>query len=278
MELHAAVNGTDLYYELHGAGRPVLAMHGAGLDHAYFRPWLDPLGDAAQWIFYDHRGHGRSERPKSLDTVGRSTWTEDADALRASLGHEKIAVFGHSFGGALAQTYALDYSDRVAGLILCATAPAMDYVGEAMAALQARATPDQLAALQAGGAGPVDDAGFRSGWMRVLPLYFKNFNPELVMAMDRATHYSGAGFTRASQCLTTFNTVKQLEQIKCPTLVIGGAADLTAPPAHTAERLASGIAGAELAIFEESGHFPFIEEPDRFRDVVREFLGKLPAP
>jgi proline iminopeptidase len=278
MELHAAVNGTDLYYELAGAGRPVLTMHGAGLDHACFRPWLDPLGDVAQWIFYDHRGHGRSERPKSLDTVGPSTWNEDADALRASLGHEKIVVFGHSFGGALAQIYALDYGDRLAGLILCSTAPALDYLPEALADLQLRATPEQLAMLQANGAGAADDTAFRRAWMTLLPIYFKSFNPEIGMAMDRATHYSGAGYARAASCLAHFNTVEKLGQIKCPTLVIGGAADWTAPPKHTAARLAEGIAGAELVIFEESGHFPFVEEPDRFRDVVRAFLGKLPAP
>src|SRR5437016_4873387 len=126
MELRAAVNGTELFYALHGDGRPLVTLHGGlGLDHTYFRPWLDALGDAAQLVYYDQRGHGRSQRPP-LDHVGHDTWAADAEELRAHLGHERIVLFGHSYGGYLAQEYALAFGERLAGLILCSTAPAFD--------------------------------------------------------------------------------------------------------------------------------------------------------
>lgn len=58
------LNGTDLFYLSVGQGTPCLVMHGGlGLDHTYLHPWLDPLGDIFQLIYYDHRGNGRSALP-----------------------------------------------------------------------------------------------------------------------------------------------------------------------------------------------------------------------
>ena len=59
-----SVNGTDLYYVVTGDGPPCLVMHGGlGMDHTYLRPWLDPLKDTLQLVYYDHRGNGRSTSP-----------------------------------------------------------------------------------------------------------------------------------------------------------------------------------------------------------------------
>ena len=103
-------------------------MHGgSGLDHTQFRPWLDTLGDRVQLIYYDQLGQGRSTRPLSYDEISIDTWAQEADALRASLGYDKIILFGYSFGGFIAQEYALRYGDHLDGLILCDTAPALDY-------------------------------------------------------------------------------------------------------------------------------------------------------
>src|SRR4051794_5275320 len=110
----AQVNGTELYYTTHGHGRPLLVMHGGlGLDHAYFRPWLDALGDVSELIYYDHRGNGKSARPTDWSGVTHATWADDADALREQLGHERITLYGHSYGGFLALEYALRHADHL---------------------------------------------------------------------------------------------------------------------------------------------------------------------
>src|SRR5581483_9432978 len=181
-----------------------------------------------------------------------------------------------SYGGYLAQDYALRFGDRLAGLILCSTGPAFDYAPVVFSNAQARGTAEQLAVLQSAMTTTVDDEGFRRAWMSILPLYFKRFDPELAMAMDRNTRYSGAAFCRGMQhCLPAFNTIAKLGDIKCPTLILTGADDWIAPPVEGAERLKAGITNAELTIFENSGHFPFIEEAERFQSVVREWLLKL---
>src|SRR6516162_10743394 len=143
--MQARVNQTELFYTSFGEGRPMFMMHGGlGFDHTYFRPWLDPLGDRVQLIYYDHRGNGRSQRPTSYDGISHDTWTADADALRSYLGDELIILFGHSYGGFLAQEYALRYGQHLRGLILSCTAPALDYPEVTRANAQARGTSEQV--------------------------------------------------------------------------------------------------------------------------------------
>ena len=105
----ARVNGSELFYTEAGHGVPCLVMHGGlGVDHTQFREWLDPLGDVLRLIYYDHRGNGRSGRPP-IETLTFDQLVADADALRAHLGYDQIAVMGHSYGGCLALLYALRY-------------------------------------------------------------------------------------------------------------------------------------------------------------------------
>ena len=273
----AHVNGTDLYYHTYGQGRPMLLMHGGlGLDHTSFPAAFDPLGDLFTLIYYDHRGNGRSERPESFAGITHATWADDADALRAHLGYDRIILFGHSYGSFLAQEYALRYGDRLDGLILCATAPVIDYMDVIQANAAARGTPDQLTALgEAFGRPMADDADFRSIWLRLAPLYYKRYDPEVDAAIDATTVYSAAAWNHVNvNCLPQFNTLPRLGEITAPTLVLSGAEDWITPPAQ-GERIRAGIPNAELVVFQESGHWPFIEEPERFKQVIRDWIDRL---
>lgn len=100
--MRVQLSDTELFFEPFGQGHPVLIMHGGlGLDHTYFRPWLDKLADVAELIYYDHRANGRSARPSVIEGIGHETWAADADALRAHLGYDRIILLGHSYGGFL---------------------------------------------------------------------------------------------------------------------------------------------------------------------------------
>jgi proline iminopeptidase len=120
------INGTDLFYLESGRGVPCLVMHGGlGVDHTQFREWLDPLGDVLLLIYYDHRSNGRSGRPP-IETLTFAQLVADADGLRAHLGHQQIAVIGHSYGGCVALLYARQYPQRVSHLMLVGTTAAWD--------------------------------------------------------------------------------------------------------------------------------------------------------
>jgi pimeloyl-ACP methyl ester carboxylesterase len=117
-----------LFTERMGDGPPMLVMHGGlGFDHCCFRPWLDALAGNATLIYYDHRGNGRSVEPADWDSFGLAEWTADADAVRAAHGADRLVVLAHSCGVFLALEYARRFPERVAGLVLCCGAPALDY-------------------------------------------------------------------------------------------------------------------------------------------------------
>jgi proline iminopeptidase len=276
--MYAQIDTNEVFYTLHGHGRPMLLMHGgSGLDHTYFRPWLDPLSNQVQLIYYDQLGQGRSTRPQNYEGIGMDTWADEADALRAFLGHERIILFGHSFGGFIALEYALRHGDHLDGLILCDTAPVVDYQEVIMANAQSRGTPEQVQAVVAGLSAPVaDDVSWRQLWRTILPLYFHDYDPDVGAVLDEATLYSAEAFNQGmGKCLPTFNVLSRLGEISVPTLVLAGRHDWITPPAQAAERLHAGLPNSQLVIFEESGHFPFIEEQDKFVTSVSEWLRSL---
>jgi proline iminopeptidase len=276
--MKAQINGIELFYTNHGQGVPLLVMHGGmGLDHTLFRPWLDALSDTAQLIYFDHRGNGRSTRPETFAGISHETWIDDADALRAYLGHERTIVFGHSYGSFLAQEYALRYGQHLDGLILCGTTPAMDYPEVIVANAKARGTPEQFQAAVKGFSAPAaDDASLRQLWMEILPLYFHNYDPKTGTAMDENMLYSASAFNHGFfKCLPNFNTVNRLSEISTPTLIIAGRHDWITPLAQGAERIHAALPNSELVVFENSGHFPFIEEHDKFVNTVSAWVAKL---
>ncbi len=277
--MHAQINGYDIFYTTNGQGYPLLLMHGgSGLDHTYFRPWLDPLSDIAELIYYDQLGNGRSSRPQSYAGISLETWADEADALRAALGHERIIVLGQSYGGFIAQEYALRHGDHLAGLILCNTAPALDYPDVIAANAQKYGTPEQAQIALGGLSDPSavpDDAAWRAIWTKILPMYFHHYDPQIGKAMDEETQYSVGAFAHGFAILGSFNTLNRLGEISAPTLVIGSRYDWITPPEQGAERLHAAIPNSELVVFENSGHFPFIEEQDAFLSTVRNWLTGL---
>ncbi len=276
--MRVQINGYEVFYTIEGQGRPMLLMHGGtGLDHTQFRPWLDTLGNTVQLIYYDQRGQGRTDRPESYEEVTIATWSDEADALRQFLGHEKIILFGFSYGGFIAQEYALRHGEHLDGLILCDTAPALDYPDIIIANAQARSTPEQMQMVGRVLSQPAaDDEELQQNWMAILPLYFNHYDPQVGAAMDATTQYSAGAFNHGMGiCLPTFNTLSRLSEISVPTLVLAGRHDWITPPAQGAERLHAGILNSQTVLFEESGHFPYVEEHDKFVNVVADWISRL---
>ena len=271
------IDNTQLFTHTIGSGTPVLVMHGGlGLDHQYLRPWLDELADVAQITYYDHRGNGRSA-PCSFDGVDHRTWIDDADALRQHLGHDRIVVLGHSYGGFLALGYALRHPERVAGLVLVSTAAVMEHWDRIRSELDARQATDA----QRRGFTDVpwsSDEDFGAWLGAALPLYFHRPDEGAMAHMLATTRISAAASTASGALMAGYDVRSQLEQLDVPCLVVGGRSDFITPPDCTTVPLAAGLPDAELALFERSGHFPFIEEHEAFIDVVRSWIARRARP
>lgn len=283
--MKARIRGTEIYFDIDGLGleagstrmieRPVLfLLHGGpGGDHSGFKTQATAnLRDAAQLVYVDHRGSGRSVS----DDLATNTMDEnidDLDALRDHLGLERISILGSSYGGMVAQGYAIRYPERVANLILVATAPSHRFMDDAKRIVAERGTPDQIRVCQR-----LWDASFESEdqlheyYMTMGTLYSTAFDSE------KAEHGWGRGIRNYEQLnlgfggfLKTFDFTDQLSEIKCPTLVLAGAHDWICPPNHSVE-IAQRIPRAHLKVFENSSHSIAADEPEVFEAVVRGFL------
>ena len=268
----AAINGTELFYEEVGQSGPVcLVMHGGlGFDHTYFRPEFDALARNHRVVYYDHRGNGRSGRPP-LDTLTMEQLADDAAALLGHLGATRARVIGHSYGGFVAQEFALRHPDRLEALVLIDTTPGQLGTGEVE---DTRGKPPPPEFIELMSAPPANDADFTAMAPKVMPFYFHRPDEVDIAGHTAHTIWSADAMMRSMMVLGGWSSVDRLAQVSVPTLMLCGRHDVvTSWP--QGERIASRIPGAELYVFEESGHFPWLEEHDHFFAVLTGWLDGL---
>jgi len=265
----AHLNDTELFYVEVGEGLPCLVMHGGlGGDHSALHPWLDPLGDVMRLVYYDHRGNGRSGRPPS-ETITFEQLCADADALREHLGFEEVAVLGYSFGGFVALEYGLRFPERISHLILLDTAPTLGYAEEIEAnARRKGATQEQLEALDAS---PEAESESWRLWKLIEPLYFHTFDADLAERVMGKTVISVGAADAGDAIIEDWDLTPRLGEISAPTLILVGRDDFICPPSQ-AKIMHEGIPNSELVVFENSGHFTHVEEPEAFFDAVLGWL------
>lgn len=287
--MRAKVRGAELYFDVDGMGlvpdkdrmaeRPTLfLLHGGpGGDHVSFKSRASGLTAAAQLVFIDHRGSGRSA-PCDPETYTMDENIQDVDALRDHLGLERIAVMGSSYGGMVAQGYAIRYPDRVSNLILSCTAPSFRFIDEAKKFLEERGTDEQKRVCEWLWNGTFSsDEQIREYYRVMGPMYSVTFDEakfeETYIQSIRNFDQLNRGF---GGFLRTFDYIDQLGTIRCPTLVIGAAHDWICPPAQS-ELIASSIPRAHLKIFANSSHSVGSDEPEAYQAAIRGFLTYAPG-
>ena len=273
--MFATLNGADLFVDIQGDGTPIIAHHGGpGMgSHANAKAAFAPLSDSYQIVSYDARGSGQSSLTPPFT---HKQWVADLDALREHLGFETFIMTGGSYGGYMALEYTLAHPERVTHLILRDTAASHKYEAKAKATALARAkefpgiNEQDLNRIFAGKMKSDDD--FKQTFASIAPLYDANYNPEKTAAwVDNINFHADTHNYAFSQNIPNFDLTDRLAKIEVPTLVIVGRHDWITP-LEASEELAAKIPNAELVIFENSGHSPQQEEPEKFVQVVREFL------
>jgi len=283
--MRIAVNGVELFFDVYGsslgprgndlADKPVIvALHGGpGIDHSQFVPWLTPIADQAQLILVDHRGNGRSSRPP-VETRTLANMADDLEALRKALDLGRIVVFGMSFGGMLALTYAAAFPDNIAGLIPCATAASNEALDRALDGMHELSSPEQREALARLRNGTVQSPADLDRVFGALARFYEydpaktppgGFKP--IADIDMLNWF----FARDRQ---SYDVRAKLTNITAPTLVLTGLHDKIAPP-YASEEILKGIPHAHQEIFEQSGHRLMREENAKFLRAVRNFIGNL---
>ena len=265
--MSAAGTVSFLHSEVVGVGRPCLVAHGGpGLHHGLYRS-LDPLAAGSQLVYWDHRGHGRSD-PLPAGPVSMTLFADDAVVLADRLGIDTFAVFGHSFGGWVAQELALRHPHRVSALILAATTPGQLGSSESPDDDQGPPPPADVMELMA--TQPATDAELIELYTKLARHFLRGADAASFIAALDPELVSANSMLRVFEALAQWSVVDRLADITCPTLVLAGQHDVFCSPQQLA-RIARRIPHADHVVFENSGHFMWLEEPDRFFPLVTEW-------
>ena len=282
--MKARIRGTEIYFDVDGAGlvpdgermvqRPTLfLLHGGpGGDHVGFKSTVARLVDVAQLVYVDHRGSGRSAA-SDPSTYTLDENIDDVDALRDYLGLDSICLLGSSYGGMVAQGYAIRYPDRVSNLVLCATAPSYRFLEDAKRIVAERGTPEQQAVCETLWNGSFESLEqVREYYQAMGPMYSVTHDAEKsAESWSRGTRNFEQLNLGFSGFLRDFDYTEQLDSIACPTLVLAGEQDWICPPNHSRD-IAERVPRAHLKVFSKSAHNIAGDEPEEFLAAVRGFL------
>jgi 3-oxoadipate enol-lactonase len=265
------INGASLYYEVAGAGVPIVMLHGHLVDN---RQWDDQFAVFSAnhtVVRYDARGMGQSSFP-----AAPFSHAADLQGLLAFLKIDHAVLMGCSGGGSACVDLTLLHPEMVDGLILVDSGLDSYFQTD-----RGPMPPDLLAYLQALQRGDIEQAielslvVFTDGPRR---------KPEQVNpAVSAKTRLMSAPlFARehppeaVPQGLTP-PAIERIGEIHAPTLVITGAEDNDMIH-DIAALLVAGISGARAVVIPDAGHHPNMEHPEQFNQIVAQFLSEVRRP
>ena len=268
------INGTKLFVKVFGRGEPLLVVHGGpGLNHTYFLPHLESLSKNYTIILYDERACGRSAIP-STDSLGLKFLVDDIDAIRKELGYEKINILGHSWGAIPVVRYGIDYPDKVKTMILCNPLSLSHEFDAEIAAIQKRRMTSSDSTERAGIVGSQEfKSGNPAAYEEIMKLAFRHSFATLSnsskLQLDLPENFLKANralLTGLGKDLWQYDYYHAVSKFKFSVLILHGQHD--ALPLKISQRIQSSIPHSQLILFEKSGHFIFIEEPEKFREAL----------
>ncbi|HET6507604.1 MAG TPA: alpha/beta fold hydrolase [Baekduia sp.] len=249
-----------------GEGQVLLFLHGLGACHRIWEAQLDAFRDDFRCVAPDLRNSGRTDvvpGPVSVEQLA-----DDVARLCERIGVDRAVVVGQSMGGMVAQALAVHHPRLVDVLV---------FVGSGVDGRHGPGPSKELA--------PVEDVARRDG-IGALPalvrdgLYpasFQAAHPERIWHFERdlmAFDLEGLLALLHRRVETDYST--ELRTVKVPTLILAGRHDQVLPPEES-QYLQQLMPHAELLVWEECGHQPFVEDPARFEALLRAFVASIPA-
>jgi proline-specific peptidase len=276
-----AVPGGNVWFKRVGGGPglPLLGVHGGpGLPHNYISS-LERLADEREVIFWDQLGCGKSECQSDVKLWTMERSVAEMDAVVQALGLNGFHIFGNSWGGMLAQQYVLDATRGAASLTISNSTASIPQFSDTVARLKSGLDPATQSAIDRHEtAGTTHSAEYQAAiqtwnetylcrlipWPDELAEAVKGMGAEIFETMFGPSDFHIVGTIR------DWDVFDRLPEIALPTLVIAGRFDECAP--DDMWEMHQRIDGSRFELFESSSHMPFIEEPDRFDQVMRDFL------
>lgn len=255
-----------LFYEVHGSGKPLVLISGfASGAWMWFRQ-IEDLSKDFQIITFDPRGVSRSafaenETPVVSIQLIANDITEILDELKI----EKANILGTSFGGFVAQEFALNHAERLDKLILaCSSFGGPNHVLPNMEVLASFSSTENLNS---------SDRIRKYIFPAFTDDFLKNHADEVenICQLREANPVPEAVYFQQLQSAMTFNKQAEVSKIEAETLVISGDADRVVPMQNSVN-LANAIPNAKLEIVENGSHLFFVEQAEKFNKIVTNFV------
>jgi len=259
--MFANVNGIRVYYESHGAGQPVVLVHGLGLSSDMWHYQVPALAERYRVITIDTRGFGQTSKPKGPYEMGM--YVEDLLQLIDFFGFEKPVLIGLSMGGGIVQSFALAHLDRVLALGLISTGS--DHTDSSRASFFSSADT-----VEREGMSPFIEA--------VVPKYFgpdsmRNRPSDVARILQTELANDPHAWAAAARVNGTRNWTQQLDRITCPVVYIGGALDPSAP--RRAEAYPKYLPDVDVHLLPGVAHLLPLEVPEKVNEVLLRFLDRV---
>jgi pimeloyl-ACP methyl ester carboxylesterase len=260
-----------------GSGPPVVFVHGLS---GSWQNWLEQLPEFARThrvVAMDLPGFGASPMPRERITIsGYGRWL---DALLEELGVAGAAIVGNSMGGFVGAETAIKFPHRVERLVLVAAAGLSVEHQRSDGLLRLLEVTENVSQLLAARLFSKADGLISRPRGRRALLWFVAAHPEQIPAALAREQLRGAnkpGFVPALDALTSYPIRDRLGDVRCPTLLVWGPKDVLVPvgDAYEFDRL---IPDSRLVVYEDTGHVPMLERPERFNADLRAFLDEQPA-
>ncbi len=274
--------GFKTYYRIVGEGtegkKPLVLLHGGpGSTHNYFEV-LDKIAETGrQVIMYDQIGCGNSFVEGHPELFNADTWIKELIELRKHLGLEEIHLLGQSWGGMQAIWYAIEYKPKgIKSYILSSTlSSAKLWEQEQKRRISYMNEEDQKALLEP----DYDSKEYADALDRFMKMYcageVTEESPECLRRPKKSgseAYVVGWGQNEFSPTgtLAGYEFTERLHEIKEPCLITSGAIDLCSP--YIAKTMYDRIPNSKWELFEYSRHMPFVEENDKYMEVLIKWL------
>ena len=230
----------------------------------------------AQLVFIDHRGCGRSKKTKAKDYTLENN-IEDIEALSKHLGLDHICILGTSYGGIVAQGYAIRYAKNLDKLVLVAISPSYQFIKDSKKILEARGTPKQIKMAKHLWNGTFKSTKHVNEFFKVMDTLYSSVakrKKKKVYGAKSQTIWSYEALNQGfGDFLRRFNFIPKLKKIKCPTLVLGGKNDWICSE-NQSKIIAKNIPHATLKIFKDCSHAIAVDAHDKYIASIKRFLSE----
>jgi len=261
---HANNGANKIFFDSYGQGTPIVFLHPWTTNGYIWYFQIFPFARTNQVVVIDHRGHGRSDKPRSGYSIQEHA--SDVAAVLDTLKIDKAILVGNSIGGMIALQFNLDHPGRVIGNFILSSGTGL---GRGMPNEVRTAFTNNYEATF----GAMLDGTVAAKSKRERPEIIEVMKSHFLVESNFPRHVFDSSFADPNGVFN-WDIKDRLSTIKAPTVVYAGEEDQGTPVAAN-KFLADNIPGAKLTVIKDAGHFCQLEKPLEFNAALKEFVSTL---